>query len=71
MQTDLRRHQDLLEELNSLYPLKNFAPTDSEQFIRESCAQRAVVERLFAELKYQGEQMDARSIQVLGKPNHV
>lgn len=71
MQTDLRRHLDLLAELNEMYPLKNFEPSATEQTIREYCAQRSVVDKLFQELKYQEEQLDTSSHQVLGNPNNV
>jgi hypothetical protein len=71
MQTDLRRHVDLLRELDVLYPLKNFEPDTPEQTIREHCAQRRLVDRLFAELKYQEEEQDQLSLHVLGTPEHV
>lgn len=69
MNIDLRRHKDLLNELDRLYPLRNFEPQETDQAIREHCAKRFVVDRLFQELQYQEEQLDMSSQQVTGKPN--
>lgn len=71
MHTDLRLHLDLLRELDQLYPLRNFDSDTPEQEIREHCAQRRVVDKLYAELKYQEEQQDLLSAHVLGTPDHV
>lgn len=66
MNIDLRRHKDLITELDRLYPLRNFRPDESEQTIREHCSKRAVVDRLIQELAYQEEVVDAEFTQLLG-----
>lgn len=69
MQTDLRRHALLIDELESLFPLVNPSLSDSLDVIRYRAGQRSVVEHLKNELKYQEEQASELNTEVLGVPN--
>lgn len=50
MQTDLRRHTDLIAELDTLFPLRNPNPSDTLDTIRYNSGCREVVELLKREL---------------------
>jgi hypothetical protein len=63
MRTDLRRHQELLAELNELFPLKNPKVTDDINTIRFNSGMRYVVDYLNDELLHQQQSFD-----VLGDP---
>lgn len=66
LRADLRKHKDLIDELDQLFPLRNFSPTDTLDRIRYNSGQREVVELLKRELADQEKQSNSLSIQVLG-----
>lgn len=63
MQTDLRRHIDLIAELDALFPLRHFDAATPIDTVRYQSGERNVVEFLKRELLEQ----DQRG--VLGNPN--
>jgi len=71
MNIDIRRHKDLIELLDTLYPRKTFGPEVPVDLIRFECGQRSVVEMLKNELRYQEERADEFQAQVLGNPDYV
>lgn len=71
MNIDIRRHKDLIEILDSLYPLKAFGPEVPLDLIRFESGQRSVVEMLKNELRYQEERADEFQAQVLGNSDYV
>lgn len=68
MNTDLRRHRDLILELDSLFPLKHFAMTTPIDQVRWESGERAVVEFLLRELKHQEEEATIQGTEVLRPP---
>ncbi|WP_019406196.1 hypothetical protein [Stutzerimonas stutzeri] len=71
MNIDIRRHKDLIELLDTLYPRKTYGHDASVDLIRFECGQRSVVEMLQNELRYQEERADEFQAQVLGNPDYV
>lgn len=66
LRVDLRKHKDLIAELDQLYPLRNFSPNVTLDSIRFDSGRRDVVEFLKRELEIQEKQSNSLSIQVLG-----
>uniref|UniRef100_A0A6M3XSM4 Uncharacterized protein n=1 Tax=viral metagenome TaxID=1070528 RepID=A0A6M3XSM4_9ZZZZ len=71
MNIDIRRHKDLIELLDTLYPRKTYGHDVPVDLIRFESGQRSVVEMLQNELRYQEERADEFQAQVLGNYDHV
>lgn len=71
MNIDIRRHKDLIEILDSLYPRKAYPHDVPLDLIRFESGQRSVVEMLKNELRYQEERADEFQAQVLGNSDYV
>lgn len=71
MRTDLRRHLDLLAELDELFPARNPQPSTPMADIMFAAGGREVVEMLQRELKYQEERRREEGMEVLGKLTDV
>lgn len=65
MKTDLRRHKDLIAELDSLFPLRHFSMTTPIEQVRWESGERAVVEFLIRELRHQEEEATSNGMEVL------
>ncbi len=71
MNIDIRRHKDLIELLDALYPRKAYGPEVPLDIIRYESGQRSVVEMLQNELRYQEERADEFQAKVLGIRDNV
>lgn len=64
MNIDLRRHKDLIAELDRLFPLKHFSMLAPIDQVRWESGERAVVELLIRELKRQEEDSTTFGLEV-------
>lgn len=71
MRTDLRRHQDLIAELDELFPAKTPTPGTPLDEIMFQSGKRCVIEFLKQTLSYQEQVRQEEGMEVLGTPQDV